>query len=77
MNIRLKTLDEVELFINKVNNLLGYPDNSGTETYCNIPEINKIVDNNLNIIDSYYEVPITNELNCLFINIATKTIIGD
>lgn len=77
MNIRLKTLDEVESFINKVNKLLGYPDGRGTETYCNIPEVNNIVDNDLNIIDYYYEVPITQELNCILVNIAAKIIIND
>ena len=39
MNIQLKTIEQVEAFITNANLLFGYPDGSGTETYCQIPEI--------------------------------------
>ena len=63
MNIQLKTLEEVEAFITNANLLLGYPDGSGTETYCNVPEITEIKNEDSEVIDSYYLIPITSELN--------------
>ena len=62
MEIKLITLEQVEQFISKANELLGYPDNSGTLTYCNIPELTEVKDAG-NVIDSYYLLPITSELN--------------
>ena len=44
MKIQLKTLDEVQAFIDNANILLGYPDGNGTETYCNVPELTEITD---------------------------------
>ena len=75
MNIQLKTLDEVNTFINKANILLGYPNSKGTETYCNVPELTEIKDENGVVIDSYYELPITPELNEVMISIATDKFI--
>ena len=77
MNIQLKTLDEVNTFIEKANTFLGYPNSNGTETYCNVPEITEVKDENGVVIDSYYELPITTELNELLIQIATKNIIDN
>ena len=77
MNIQLRTLDEVNTFINKANTLLGYPDGKGTETYCLVPELTEVKDENGNIIESYYELPITTELNELLIQITTKNIIDN
>ena len=42
MNTKLKTLDEVNTFIEKANTLLGYPNDNGTETYCNVPELTEV-----------------------------------
>ena len=75
MNIQLKTLEEVEAFITNVNLLLGYPDQSGTETYCNVPEITEIKNEDSEVIGSYYLIPITGELNNKMIEIATKQLI--
>lgn len=72
MNTKLKTIDEVNTFIEKANSLLGYPDGKGTETYCNVPEITEIKDENGNVTESFYELPVTSELNEAMIGIATK-----
>lgn len=72
MNIKLNTIDEVTAFIDKANTLLGYPNDNGTETYCNVPEITEIKDESGNVIDSFYELPVTSELNEAMIDIATK-----
>ena len=77
MNIKLNTLDEVNTFIEKANTLLGYPNSKGTETYCNVPELTEIKDENGNIIESYYELPVTNELNEAMIGIATIQMINE
>ena len=77
MNTKLKTLDEVNTFIEKANTLLGYPNDNGTETYCNVPELTEIKDENGVVIDSYYELPITPELNEVMISIATDKFITD
>ena len=75
MKIKLDSIDNVELFIEKANLLLGYPDQSGTETYCNVPEITEIKNEDSEVIDSYYLIPITGELNNKMIEIATKQLI--
>ena len=77
MNTKLKTLDEVNTFIEKANTLLGYPNSKGTETYCNVPELTEIKDENGVVTDSYYEVPITQELDEVMISIATDKFITD
>lgn len=77
MKTKIKTIDEVNNFIEKANTLLGYPNNNGTETYCNVPEITEIKDESGNVIESFYELPVTNELNEILIKIATTKIITD
>lgn len=77
MNTKLKTKDEVNTFIEKANTLLGYPNNNGTETYCNVPEITEIKDDNGNVTDSFYELPVTSELNEAMIGIATIQMINE
>ena len=74
MKIKLKTLDEVQAFINNANILLGYPDGKGTETYCNVPELTEITEDEV-VIDNYYEIEITQELNEAMIKIATEKLI--
>lgn len=62
--IKLNTLDEVQAFIDNANSLLGFPDDkSDTLTYCNVPEITEVKDEDSNVVESYYEVVVTNELN--------------
>ena len=61
MKIKLYSIEQVEAFITNANTLLGYPDGNGTETYCNVPEITEITENDV-VIDSYYEIDITQEL---------------
>ena len=77
MNTKLKTLDEVNTFINKANTLLGYPNANGTETYCNVPEITEIKDESGNVTESFYELPVTSELNEAMISIATIQMINE
>ena len=77
MNTKLKTLDEVNTFIEKANTLLGYPNDNGTETYCNVPELTEIKDENGNVTESFYELPVTSELNEAMISIATIQIINE
>ena len=77
MNTKLKTIDEVNTFIEKANILLGYPNSNGTETYCNVPEITEIKDENGNVTESFYELPVTSELNEAMISIATTQMINE
>lgn len=63
---KYSTLDEVLIDIAKFNLLLGFPDEkSDTITYCNVPEVTEVLDDNGNIVDSYYELIITSELDLL------------
>lgn len=77
MNTKLKTIDEVYTFIEKANTLLGYPNDNGTETYCNVPEITEIKDEDGNVTESFYELPVTSELNEAMISIATIQMINE
>ena len=77
MNTKLKTIDEVNTFIEKANTLLGYPNDNGTETYCNVPELTEIKDENGNVTESFYELPVTSELNEAMISIATIQMINE
>lgn len=77
MNTKLKTKDEVYTFIEKANTLLGYPNDNGTETYCNVPELTEIKDENGNVTESFYELPVTSELNEAMISIATTQMINE
>ena len=77
MNTKLKTIDEVNTFIEKANTLLGYPNDNGTETYCNVPELTEIKDENGNVTESFYELPVTSELNEAMISIATNQMINE
>ena len=74
MKIKLYSIEQVEAFITNANTLLGYPDGNGTETYCNVPEITEITENDV-VIDSYYEIDITQELNEAMVQIATQQLI--
>ena len=63
---RYKTLEEALIDIEAFNLLLGFPDEkSDTITYCNTPNLIEIKDENDNVIESYYEIPITDELDKL------------
>lgn len=65
MKQRFETLEQANIFIDKVNILLGYPNEAnGTQTY-SVPELVEIKDEDGNVTDSWYEVPITEELNRL------------
>ena len=75
MKIKLTTLEQVEAFISNANTLLSYPDGNGTETYCNVPELTEIKDENGVVTDRYYEIDITQELNEAMIKIATQQFI--
>lgn len=74
MKIQLATTEEVQAFIDNANVLLGYPDSTGTETYCHFPELTEITEDEV-ITDSYYEIEISNELNEAMIKIATEKLI--
>ena len=75
MKIKLYTEEEVITAITNINTTLGYPDGRGTETYCNVPELTEVKDENNNVIDSYYEIEVTQELNEVMIKIATEKLI--
>ena len=66
-----ETIEQANNFITKCNELLGYPDNNGTETYA-IPEEIKQED-----IVIGYEVPITWELSEKLNEIAIKQLLKD
>ena len=66
--IQLQTQEQVDAFIAKANLLLGYPNlENGTLTYTDVPEITEITETDENevvtVIDSFYEIEITHELN--------------
>lgn len=63
MKQKFNTLEEVLDFKQQADILLGLPDNTGTLTYCNIPEITEILNEENEVIESYYEIEITNELD--------------
>lgn len=77
ISIQLKTLDEVNAFIDKANSLLGYPDGRGTETYCNVPDLTEIKDENGIVTDRFYELPVTSDLNEAMVKIATAQMIDE
>ena len=78
MKIKLNSIEQVEAFRTKIDTLLGYPNKeNGTETYCNIPEITEIKDSEGNIIESYYEIDITDELNGKLVEMATMRLVSD
>lgn len=77
MKIKLQTLEQVDAFIAKANLLLGYPNlENETLTYTDVPEITEITETDENdvvtVIDGFYEIEITSELNEAMIEIATK-----
>lgn len=74
MKIKLYSIEQVETFITNANTTLGYPDGNCTETYCNVPELTEITENEV-VTDSYYEIEITQELNEAMIKIATEKLI--
>ena len=73
MKIKLQTEEQVNAFIAKANLLLGYPNlENGTLTYTDFPEITEIKDEEENVIDSYFEIEVTRELNEAMLEIALK-----
>lgn len=63
---QFKTIDEAIAAIAQYNRLLGFPDaRSETDTYCEVPEITEIKNEAGEVVDSYFEIPITNELDKL------------
>lgn len=63
MKQRFETLEKANIFIDKVNILLGLPNEvNGTLTY-SIPELVEIKNENEEVVETYYEVPITEELD--------------
>ena len=78
MKIQLNSLEQVEAFRSKIDILLGYPNKeNGTETYCNVPDITEIKDNEGNVVESYYEIDITDELNGKLVEMATMQLVSD
>ena len=82
MNIQLKTIEEITTFIANANTLLGYPDGNGTETYCNVPEetvipvaSDGVEGEEQEILERYFEIPITSELNYAMVQIATEKLL--
>ena len=78
MKIQFNSLEQVEAFRTKIDSILGYPNKeNGTETYCNVPELTEIKDNEGNVVESYYEIDITDELNGKLVEMATKHLVSD
>ena len=74
MKKQFETIEEANLFIEKVNILLCYPSEAnGTLTY-SVPELIEVKENDV-VTDSYYEIEITQELNEAMIKIATEQLI--
>lgn len=67
MKLKLNSQLQVLEAIAKFNVLLGLPDGNGTETYCAVPEITEIKDANDVVIESYYELEISNDLAQLIV----------
>jgi len=78
MKTKLNTLEEVQAFIDNVNAIMGYPNEAnGTLTYCHIPDITEVKDENGLVIESYYEIEVTTELQEEMVKIATQKLIGN
>lgn len=74
MKQRFETLEQANIFIDKVNILLGLPNEvNGTLTY-SIPELVEIKENEV-VVETYYEIPITSELSDILVGIATTKLI--
>jgi len=52
-------------FIEQANELLGFDDGNGTEVYAELTQITEILGEYDEVVDSYYEIPITTELHKL------------
>ena len=69
-----ETLEEANLFIEKVNILLGYPNEAnGTLTY-SVPELIEVKEDET-VISTHWEVDITQELNEVLVELATKQLL--
>lgn len=80
MNTIFKTLDEANLFIDKANSLLSYPDGKGTETYSvptEVTETTHLEDGTESTVIVGYSVEVTQELNELLIGIAIKQLTNE
>ena len=67
MKIKLNSQLQVLEAIAKLNALLDLPDSNGTETYCNVPELTDVKDENDVVVESYYELEITADLAQLIV----------
>lgn len=67
MKLKLNSQLQVLEAIAKINVLLGLPDGNGTETYCAVPELTEVKDENDIVIESYYELEISNYLAQLIV----------
>ena len=73
MKIKLKTIEECNALIAKANILLKYPNlENETLTYTDVPELTEVKDEEENVIESYYEIEVTNELNEAMLKIALE-----
>ena len=77
MKAKFLTIEQAQTFIDKINVKLGYPNEAnGTQTY-SVPELVEVKDEYGNVTDSWYEVPITEELNEILVELATQKLIED
>ena len=80
MNTTFKTIEEANQFIDKANELLGYPDGKGTETYSVPSELTETIhleDGSESTTIIGYSVEVTQELNELLIQIAIKQLANE
>ena len=74
MQATFETLEEANLFIEKVNILLGYPNEAnGTLTY-SVPELIEVKKDET-VISTHWEVDVTQELNEVLVELATQQLL--
>ena len=65
-----KTIEQANSFVTKCNELLGYPDGNGTETYAIPEEVKETIEEVETVIG--YEIPINFELSEMLVELAVK-----
>jgi len=59
---KYSSLEQLQLELDQINLLLGYPDFNGTDTYANIPEPTIITDEEGNEVDKFWLLTATHDL---------------
>jgi len=59
---KYSSLEQLQVELDQINLLLGYPDGNGTDTYANIPEPTIITDEEGNEVDKFWLLTATHDL---------------